>query len=154
MHIDIILAPPIIGESTVKMAHKDFSQGRDMRIKWTRVCRKCLENIPWNKSLLSAICWKEDSHYDIDKVRVWWRVGSNLGNHMEIYDDSMPGRIPHVRPMPLTQFEGKFSLCDRSRCWGDRCKFAHSIEEREAWNGKKFQSKQQRSHSQQPRLKH
>ena len=34
------------------------------------------------------------------------------------------------------------SVSDRSRArsWGDRCKFAHSVEEREVWNMRKLKS--------------
>lgn len=113
----------------------------DMKIKW--VCRKCLENDPSNKSLLTVYCLDKDDHgysKGRGKIRVWWRAGER--NHLEIYDERMPGGIPEIRPMPSARFHGKFYLCNRgSRCLGKKCNFAHSIEERDVWNAKKFQSK-------------
>ena len=41
-----------------------------------------------------------------------------------------------IRPMPTVSIAGMFVLCDprRGKCRGDKCTFAHSIEERDAWN--------------------
>lgn len=46
-----------------------------------------------------------------------------------------------IRPMPKNsdKFRGKFVLCwNRSNCKNKQCTFAHSIEERDAWNKEKF----------------
>ena len=100
------------------------------------VCNKCLEDNPRDKSLLSVICLKSNNeHGRFRETEVWWRTEKG---HLEVFYDDMPGQIPRIRPMPLSKHEGKFNLCDPSRCWGKRCRFAHSIEEREAWNAEKF----------------
>ena len=41
-----------------------------------------------------------------------------------------------VRPLPNVSLPPgrKFVLCDSGRCRGENCPFAHSLQEREAWN--------------------
>ena len=114
-------------------------EGRSEDFELGEVCTKCLETDPRNKSLLRMICMNKvkHNHWPLQKTVVWWREEKS---HLEVYDESMPGKIPLIRHMPFTTFEGKFWLCDRSRCWADRCKFAHSIEEMEVWNALKFPS--------------
>lgn len=53
-------------------------------------------------------------------------------------DDSE--RQSRIRPMPTVSITGMFVLCDprRGKCRGDNCTFAHSIEERDAWNARLF----------------
>ena len=112
-------------------------EGRSDDFELGEVCTKCLEADPRNKSLLRMICMNKVKHNHGQKTMVWWREEKS---HLEVYDESMPGKIPPIRPMPFAKFEGKFWLCDRSRCWRDKCRFAHSIEEREVWNARKFPS--------------
>lgn len=52
-------------------------------------------------------------------------------------DDSE--RQSRIRPMPTVSITGMFVLCDprRGKCRGDNCTFAHSIEERDAWNAQR-----------------
>ena len=45
-------------------------------------------------------------------------------------------RVP-IRPMPKVDFPGRFRLCDEKRCIGQKCTFAHSTPELEAWNAQK-----------------
>lgn len=105
--------------------------------KW--VCCKCLEDNPRNKSLLNAHCMdRSGAHERFPETLVWWRAKKN---HLEIYDETAPGRVPKVRPVPAAFGNMKFKLCDPSRCLGERCTHAHSIEEREMWNSKRFQPK-------------
>ena len=100
------------------------------------VCIKCLEDDPRNKSLLNKSCLNENEHRQFPKTLVWWRAEKG---HLELYDSSMPGKIPKIRPVPFVKYGRiKFALCDPSRCWGHKCRFAHSVEEREIWNGTKF----------------
>ena len=106
--------------------------------KWKRVCIRCLQDNPRDESLLKVACLDIAGHGRFPTVQVWWWAEKN---HLELYEYRAPERIPKIRPMPYSKFDGKFSLCDLSRCWGDGCKFAHSIEEREIWNAKKFRSK-------------
>ena len=106
--------------------------------KWKKVCIRCLQDNPRDKSLLKTPCFDVAGHGHLPRVQVWWWAEKS---HLELYDYRAPGKIPRIRPMPRPNFDGKFSLCDPSRCWGDRCKFAHSIEEREIWNAKKFKPK-------------
>ena len=106
--------------------------------KWKNVCLRCLHDNPRDESLLKMACLDKAGHGRLPRVQVWWWAEKN---HLELYEYSTPGRIPKIRPMPNSKFDGKFSLCDPSRCYGDRCKFAHSVEEREIWNAKKFRSK-------------
>jgi hypothetical protein len=42
-----------------------------------------------------------------------------------------------IRPMPNVYFLGRFRLCDGKRCRGQKCTFAHSAEEQDAWNTQK-----------------
>ena len=112
------------------------------KVKWKWVCLKCLEDNPRNGSLLRTICLDVERHRNFPKVQVWWWAEKN---HLEVYDHETPGRIPELRPMPFSKFDGKFALCDPSRCWGYKCKFAHSIEEREIWNAKKHKPKATKS---------
>ncbi len=45
--------------------------------------------------------------------------------------------VPDVRPLPSVRLPPgrRFAMCDgRASCRGERCTFAHSIAEREAWN--------------------
>lgn len=109
--------------------------------KWKKVCVRCLQDNPRNEQLLERSCLDVAGHGRFPKVKVWWWTEKN---HLELYDASAPGRIPKIRPMPYSTFDGKFSLCDPSRCFGEKCKFAHSIEEREIWNAKKFRPKDPR----------
>ena len=105
--------------------------------KW--VCKKCLQDNPRQKALLDVHCMNESAHEHFPEIRVWWRAEKN---HLEIYDESAPGKVPKIRPAPVSSHGNmRFILCDRSRCWGDRCRYAHSIEEREVWNSRRFHSK-------------
>ena len=100
------------------------------------VCIKCLEDNPRNKDILNKSCLDENGHRQCDKTQVWWRAEKG---HLELYDSSKPGNVPKIRPVPFTNHgRMKFALCDPSRCWGYKCRFAHSVEEREIWNGTKF----------------
>ena len=46
-----------------------------------------------------------------------------------------PGRLGKgIRPVPNVDFDGKFVLCDETRCIGSKCTFPHSEAEKYAWN--------------------
>ena len=66
---------------------------------------------------------------------------------MELSSDTFLGSLPvpkppdnrvSIRPMPrvsVPQGGKRFIVCDFGwRCGGNQCTFAHSVEEREAWN--------------------
>ena len=118
--------------------HSLGSRVRDNPKSWKRVCIRCLQDNPRDESLLRKTCLDVDGHEHLPKIQVWWWAEKN---HLELYDYRAPGRIPKIRPMPYSKFDGKFSLCDPSRCRRDRCNYAHSIEEREIWNARKFRPK-------------
>ena len=117
--------------------------------KWKRVCVRCLQDNPRNEQLLERSCLDITGHGRFPEVQVWWWAEMN---HLELYDYRSPGRIPKIRPIPYANFDGKFSLCDPSRCFGKRCKFAHSIEERETWNAEKSRPKDPPSSKQHKQL--
>ena len=108
------------------------------------VCKKCLEDNPKNKSLLWTTCLDRGGHKRFPQARVWWWAERS---HLELYDHRIPGRIPEVRQIPFSNFDdGKPArLCDPSRCWGYKCRFAHSVEEREIWNARNLKPKDTRS---------
>ena len=122
-------------------------QKSDDRFRARWVCYKCLEDNPRNKSLLDVHCLNRlDAHKRFPESLVWWRSDKN---HLEIYDEKSPGRIPPVRPVPFLKYDSgmMFKLCDGQRCWGQRCRYAHSIEERDRWNSRRqFQPKSERYH--------
>ena len=108
------------------------------RTRW--VCYKCLEDNPRNKSLLDSGCTNNYAHRGFPKIRVWWRSDKN---HLEIYHEKTPGRVPQVR----NDSGMIFKLCDGRRCWGQSCRYAHSIEERDRWSSKRqIQPKNERHH--------
>ena len=119
--------------------HFSSSGVGEINPKWKKVCIRCLQDNPRDESLLKRPCLDVAGHGHLHRVQVWWWAEKN---HLELYDYRALGKIPRIRPTPPSNFDGEFKLCDPSkRCWGARCKFAHSIEEREIWNAKKFKTK-------------
>lgn len=112
-----------------------------------RVCSVCLSAIdPSEADLLITRCFKPDDYYHAiaPKALVWWNVKNRRMERIRSQEDSV-GQIsgaqstllPGVRPLPHERPASgrRFILCDRGwRCGGDKCTFAHSVGEREAWN--------------------
>ena len=95
------------------------------------VCSKCLEVDPCLIDLLTHKCFAErGEHSGVPRVQVQWTERRQL----EHIQSSLSAGI---RPMPRVSIPGKFMLCDRKRCKGESCTFAHSTEERNAWNRQK-----------------
>ena len=112
------------------------------------VCNICLSAIdPSEASLLISRCFKPDDYYHAraPKVPVWWNVEKRRMERVRSIKEDGVGQIsvtqsalfPGVRPLPheLPPSGKRFILCDRGwRCGGDKCTFAHSVGEKEAWN--------------------
>ena len=71
------------------------------------------------------------------KVKVKWVASRNRLER----DCVTPSLGVSIGPTPKVKFRGEFVLCDGRRCKGKRCSFPHSVEERDAWNAEKFESK-------------
>lgn len=112
------------------------------------VCNVCLSVSPSIKDLIDVSCFKpgDIDHAKAPRVPVHWNHNSRqierVRSLMDISADAyfkLPTRARvDIRPMPhvnVPQHLKRFVMCDRGwRCGGDQCTFAHSIEEREAWN--------------------
>ena len=102
------------------------------------ICGKCLHEDPSRFELVTFKCFNSDHHRGKQKMEVCWNPQSSkleptlYPQHLR--DDSE--RQSWIRPMPTITITGRFVLCDprRGKCRGDKCTFAHSIEERDTWN--------------------
>ena len=105
------------------------------------VCSKCLDDHPGRVDLITHKCFAErGEHSGIPRVQVQWterrrlkRINSASTPIASIQSSLTAG----IRPMPRVDIPGKFMLCDRQRCKGETCTFAHSIDEQNAWNRQK-----------------
>ena len=88
------------------------------------VCRQCLERDPTNYRLITHKCETPSRHDQSLRVQVYWQ------------DDF----LHPIRPVPNKEITGRFTLCHFGpQCMkGDRCTYAHSEVERDAWNREKF----------------
>ena len=109
------------------------------------VCSVCFSAIdPSETRLLISGCFKPDDHARAPRVPVRWNFNNDRMERFRSQEDSVgltsrthSALLPGVRPLPhdLPPNGRRFILCDRGwRCGGDRCTFAHSTEEKEAWN--------------------
>ena len=115
------------------------------------VCNVCLSANPSIRDLIDVGCFKPGAHAKAPRVPVRWNHGSRrmerVRTSMEPSSDTYLGSLSlskppdnriNIRPMPRVSVPhgGKrFIMCDLGwRCGGDKCTFAHSMEEREAWN--------------------
>ena len=114
------------------------------------VCSVCLSANPSIRDLIDVGCFKPGAHAKAPRVPVRWNHDSRRVERarslMELSHDTFFGSLSapkiesrvNIRPMPranVPQRGKRFVLCDFGwRCGGDQCTFAHSIEEREAWN--------------------
>ena len=86
-------------------------------------------------------CFYSDRHRGEQKMAGHWTQPQFMSRQFEpmLYPQRSrdgSGRQLRIRPMPTVSITGRFVLCDprRGKCRGDNCTFAHSIEERDAWN--------------------
>ena len=115
------------------------------------VCNVCLSANPSIRDLIDVGCFKPGAHVKVPRVPVRWNHESRRMERvksLEFSSDAFFGPLSlpkqdtrsrvDIRPMPRVNVphEGKrFIMCDFGwRCGGDQCTFAHSMEEREAWN--------------------
>lgn len=107
------------------------------------VCSVCLSAIsPTNQSLLTFVCYKPSHHARAPRVRVKWNAERGMIERMKSQDSPLGMSFttrshPSIRPMPreVVLVPGRgFILCDRKRCVGEQCTYAHSKEELDAWN--------------------
>lgn len=102
------------------------------------VCRKCLEDHPSRIDLLTHKCFAErGAHSGIPRVQARWTERRQLERVTSASTPISSIQSASVRPMPRVDIPGRFTLCDGKRCKGESCTFAHSIEERDAWNRQK-----------------
>ena len=86
------------------------------------VCPKCLERDPTNYSVFTHECVDPSRHDQSLRVQVYWQDG-----------------LHRIRPVPNKEITGRFILCYLGPwCKGDRCTYAHSVAEQNAWNREKF----------------
>ena len=123
----------------LKMELSSNSQSKAaMRTVFHGICCECLHEDPSRFELVTFKCFNYDHHRGKQKIQVCWNPQSR---------EFVPMLYPHhlrenserqfrIRPMPTVSITGMFVLCDprRGKCRGDNCTFAHSIEERDAWN--------------------
>ena len=119
-----------------------------------KVCSVCFAAInPSEISLLTYGCFKPDHHDHTvaRRVAVRWNHERGTMERIRTLDNSIQSLIsrarslPVIRPMPrsVPLVGRRFILCDGGwRCGGDRCTYAHSPEEKDAWN-----AQLQREHS-------
>ena len=108
------------------------------------ICGKCLHEDPSRFELVTFKCFYSDRHRGEQKMEVRWNPQSR-GLEPTLYpaqrsrDRDGCERQSPIRPMPTISITGRFVLCDpqRGKCRGDKCTFAHSIEERDAWNAQR-----------------
>ena len=115
------------------------------------VCNVCLSANPSIRDLIDVGCFKPGAHAKAPRVPVRWSHDSRRIERVrsvEFSSDAFFGSLSlpkrdtrsrvDIRPMPRVNVphQGKrFIMCDFGwRCGGDQCTFAHSMEEREAWN--------------------
>lgn len=114
------------------------------------VCSVCLSANPSIRDLIDVGCFKPGAHAKAPRVPVRWNHDSRRIERdrslMEFSKDTFFGSLPvskpdsrvSIRQMPRVNVPKggrRFIMCDLGwRCGGDRCTFAHSVEEREAWN--------------------
>lgn len=120
------------------------------------VCRSCVRDDPSLKQLLHHKCFEPRRHGNTPRVAVQWNPQAGILEPAPTHSVSPSGvsqgqvlepggRRPAIRPLPanasLPAGRG-FRLCNTKygRCRGERCTFAHSIEEREAWNAQLMHS--------------
>ena len=110
------------------------------------VCNVCLSANPSIRDLIDVGCFKPGAHAKAPRVPVRWnhdfrrleRARSLMNSSTDTFFSPLSVPKPDIRPMPrvnLPQRGKRFIVCDQGwRCGGDQCTFAHSMEEREAWN--------------------
>ena len=112
----------------------------------------CLLVNPSIRDLIDVGCFKPGPHTKAPRVPVQWNHDSRRIERVRSFEFSSDAFFRslfppkhnvqvNIRPMPhiFNAPQGKnimsFILCDFSwRCGGDQCTFAHSVEERDAWN--------------------
>ena len=114
------------------------------------VCSLCLMAInPSDINLLHLGCFKQGDHHHLRAQRVPVRWNNQQGRIERLRTSSMSldssGHVTSmshnplrgIRPLPdnLPPTGKRFILCDQGwRCRGESCSYAHSKEERDAWN--------------------
>ena len=117
------------------------------------VCGVCLSATSLQRGLIEVGCFKpgDIEHAKAPRVPVRWNHEARRIERIRSFDFSTNSffrslSIPinpdtnrvDIRPMPrmnVPQGGRRFIMCDFGwRCGGDACTFAHSIEERDAWN--------------------
>ena len=103
------------------------------------ICSKCLHEDPSRFELVTFKCFNSDRHRGKHKIEVCWNSQSRLLEPMLYPQCLRDDSESRIRPMPSISITGRFVLCDpqRGKCTGDKCTFAHSIEERDAWNSQR-----------------
>ena len=108
------------------------------------ICSKCLHEDPSQFELVTFKCFNSDHHRGEQKMEVCWNPQSRelepmLYPPQRSRDQDSSKQQSQIRPMPTISISGRFVLCDprRGKCRGDKCTFAHSIEERDAWNAQR-----------------
>lgn len=96
--------------------------------KGSLVCKRCLEEDPTTAWLLKTLCNRSEIHsLNEPQVLVTW---SGTKKRLVVVEGNPP-----IRPIPKRSISGhQFILCDGTRCKGERCSYAHSFEELDAWN--------------------
>ena len=95
------------------------------------VCSNCLQRSSTSENLLANGCNFPEKHGGSRKMKAWWWEAKG---HLEIFYPEYPFSVPPVRPVPHAG--SRYILCHRnSQCKRGNCTYAHSIEERDTWNG-------------------
>lgn len=105
------------------------------------ICSKCLYEDPSRYDLVTFKCFDSDRHRGEQKMDVCWNFQSReLEPMLYPSQDDSAERQSRIRPMPTVLVTRKFALCNplRRKCRGEKCTYAHSIEERDAWNARLF----------------
>ena len=103
------------------------------------VCGKCLQDHSHNIRLIENFCFTKADHGEIQqqysgKVLVVW-------NGEKRCLEPVSAAAPFIRPVPkLPYMTGGFKMCDGILCKGKHCTYAHSIEEKIAWNAQRFRN--------------
>ena len=105
------------------------------------ICSKCLYEDPSRYELVTFKCFDSDRHRGEQKMEVCWNCQSKeLEPMLYPSQDDSSWQHSRIRPMPTVPVTRKFVLCNtrRRKCRGDKCTYAHSIEEMDDWNARLF----------------
>ena len=147
---DAANVPPDCSENVDAEHHKLPSIGAESSITVEYVCNVCLSANPSIRDLIDVGCFKPGAHAKAPRLPVRWNHDTGRIERVRslefssdaffryLFPPKLDARV-NIRPMPhimnISQGESTFIMCDFGwSCGGDQCMFAHSVEERDAWN--------------------